>query len=121
MHRGCSGGALVNAETAELVGLITTNVKHQEGAIMPHVNFSLPAILLAPSLLDPLRGYTAAPAAPGALTALVETWSRQAADEREQALWRLEPEPLDLPSPVEARFICQDLTIISPSMISENP
>merc|ERR1712003_599815 len=34
---------------------------------------------------------------------LVESWRECAADEREQALWRLEPEPLDLPSRVEER------------------
>lgn len=99
VHRGCSGGALVNASTGELVGLVTTNVKHQDGAVMPSVNFSLPV-----TLLKPLPDYLAASNEPGALAALCEAWdNHSAADEQEKSLWRLEPEPLGLPSRVERR------------------
>lgn len=102
VHRGCSGGALINAVTGELVGLVTTNVKHQDGTVMPHVNHSLPV-----SLLSPLRNYVEASAQRGmetkALSALIDAWGRSAADPQEQSIWRLEPEALSLPSHVEER------------------
>jgi len=65
---------------------------------MPHVNFSLPTALLAP-----LRGFLDGPRGARELELLVEAWARCAADEEEQSLWRLLPEPLGLPSRVEAR------------------
>ncbi|CAE8590065.1 unnamed protein product [Polarella glacialis] len=98
VHRGCSGGALVDACTGELLGMVTTNVKHQDGSVMPHVNFSLPAGLMAP-----LRSFLEDPFRQGALDKLLIDWRSSAADEREQALWRLEPEPLQLPSRMAAR------------------
>jgi len=107
VHRGCSGGALVEAASGAFMGLVTTNVKQQDGAVMPHVNFSLPV-----DLLDPLREFLAKSTAPGdfvtlqkgeRLEDLVDSWRECSADEQEQALWRLEPEPLDLPSRVEER------------------
>lgn len=98
VHRGCSGGALVDACNGELIGLVTTNVKHQDGTVMPHVNFSLPV-----TLLSPLRDFLANPDQPSALSKLIEDWKFSAADEQEQSLWRLEPEFLELPSPVEER------------------
>jgi len=99
VHRGCSGGALVEVATGELVGLITTNVKHQDGTVMPHVNFSLPVMLLAP-----LRQFLNETSdGPHAVEALAKTLELCAADEQEQSLWRLEPEPLDLPSRIDDR------------------
>ncbi|CAE8680473.1 unnamed protein product, partial [Polarella glacialis] len=73
-------------------------VKHQDGSVMPHVNFSLPAGLMAP-----LRSFLEDPFRQGALDKLLIDWRSSAADEREQALWRLEPEPLQLPSRMAAR------------------
>jgi len=106
VHRGCSGGALVQIRGTEpeLVGLVTTNVKQEDGTTMPHLNFSLPM-----SLLPPLPDYFHSQAASSiALTdprlrELVEAWKVCMADDEEQGLWRLEPEDLYLPSPVEAR------------------
>jgi len=98
VHRGCSGGALVDAASGVLVGLVTTNVRHQDGVVMPHMNFSLPVHLLAP-----LEDFLGTSRGPGALELLVDAWSQSAADEQEQTLWRLETEPLDLPSNVELR------------------
>jgi len=98
VHRGCSGGALVEAAGGALLGLVTTNVKQQDGAVMPHVNFSLPT-----ALLEPLREFLDDPSRPGALDTLAVAWKLCAADEQEQSLWRLEPEPLYLPSRMEER------------------
>lgn len=102
VHRGCSGGALVEATGGTLVGLVTTNVKQQDGAIMPHVNFSLPVELLAP-----FRDFVTFMGASTETSALLEVLANSlevcTADKYEQTLWRLEPEPLDLPSIVEDR------------------
>lgn len=99
VHRGCSGGALVDTATGSLVGLVTTNVRHQDGAVMPHVNFSLPV-----DLLDPLAEFLAnVNKGTASVEKLAQAWKACAADEEERSLWRLEPEALDLPSPVERR------------------
>jgi len=98
VHRGCSGGALVEARRGLLLGLITTNVKQQDGAIMPHVNFSLPTELLAP-----LRDFVGTPIGPDGVESLRRSWEAAAANRYEQTLWRLEPEALGLPSAVEER------------------
>jgi len=98
VHRGCSGGALVDVARGTLVGMVTTNVKQQDGAIMPHVNFSLPT-----DLLRPLLDFVGAPPERQSTEALRRAWDACAADEYEQTLWRLEPEVLDLPSLVEER------------------
>jgi len=95
VHRGCSGGALVKASTGELLGMVTTNVKQQDGSVMPHVNFSLPA-----HLLTPLRRFIAEK---GSLDSLKKGLEQSGADAEEQTLWRLEPEPLELPSRMAAR------------------
>eukprot|EP00929_Paragymnodinium_shiwhaense_P096590 TRINITY_DN58228_c0_g1_i1.p1 TRINITY_DN58228_c0_g1~~TRINITY_DN58228_c0_g1_i1.p1 ORF type:complete len:680 (-),score=125.88 TRINITY_DN58228_c0_g1_i1:12-2051(-) len=101
VHRGSSGGALVDAKSCSLLGLVTTNVKHVDGSVMPKLNFSLPVLQLAPlrdeflALPDDERE--------GALGRLADAWLRSEADPQEQALWRLEPEALWLPSEIEAR------------------
>jgi len=99
VHRGSSGGALVSVESMEVLGLLTTNVKKQGGSVMPDVNFSLPVAMLEP----PLRSFLREPDRPGATELLAEQWRSCAADEQEMALWRLEPDPLDLPSHEEER------------------
>eukprot|EP00928_Gymnodinium_smaydae_P032351 TRINITY_DN23456_c0_g1_i1.p1 TRINITY_DN23456_c0_g1~~TRINITY_DN23456_c0_g1_i1.p1 ORF type:complete len:596 (+),score=67.07 TRINITY_DN23456_c0_g1_i1:20-1807(+) len=100
VHRGCSGGALIDATTQTLVGLVTTNVKQHDGGVMPHVNFSLPI-----SLLRPVLEYFAGSSRHQAIEAeRAGAWRATAeADAQERSLWRLEPEPLDLPSRVEER------------------
>jgi len=98
VHRGCSGGALVDVKSGSLVGLITTNVKHQDGTVMPDINFSLPVLLLAP-----LRDFLTTSDLRQDVPALVAAWGKCAADEQERALWRLEPEYFQLPSRVEQR------------------
>ena len=47
VHCGTSGGALVSAETGELLGMVTSHVKDANmSCTFPHVNFSIPADLL---------------------------------------------------------------------------
>ena len=86
VHRGCSGGALISSRSGELVGLITTNVKHQDGTVMPHVNHSLPV-----SLLAPLRTFVENSVQRGmekeALSVLIDAWRKNAADTQEQSIW----------------------------------
>merc|ERR1712008_578476 len=69
------------------------------GSVMPDVNFSLPVAMLEP----PLRSFLRDPDCAGAAELLAEQWRSCAADEQEVALWRLEPDPLDLPSHEEER------------------
>lgn len=111
VHRGCSGGALVEAATGRFVGLVTTNVKQQDGTIMPHVNFSLPVELLSPfmrfvQIIDE-RWIGGNPSNSDwqnrALQLLPQFLQECAADEYEQALWRLEPDPMIMPSWMEQR------------------
>eukprot|EP00931_Biecheleriopsis_adriatica_P023699 TRINITY_DN14906_c0_g1_i1.p1 TRINITY_DN14906_c0_g1~~TRINITY_DN14906_c0_g1_i1.p1 ORF type:complete len:596 (-),score=88.06 TRINITY_DN14906_c0_g1_i1:12-1799(-) len=98
VHRGCSGGALVDASTGKLLGMVTTNVKQQDGSVMPHVNFSLPI-----SLVAPLQAFLEDPLRQGALQCLEAGWRECGADPQERSLWRLEPESLNLPSRMAAR------------------
>lgn len=98
VHRGCSGGALVDACSGEFLGMVTTNVKQQDGGVMPHVNFSLPA-----SHMAPLHRFLEEPSKQGAIEILADEWLSYAATAKEQGLWRLEPESLDLPSRMAAR------------------
>lgn len=65
---------------------------------MPHVNFSLPA-----SHLAPLHRFLEEPSKEGAIELLADEWLSYAATAKEQGLWRLEPETLDLPSKMAAR------------------
>lgn len=97
VHRGCSGGALVDVACGSLLGLITTNVKQHDGAIMPQVNFSLPV-----NHLRPLRDFLEGPGGAPGIERLAQEWEACAADEQERRLWRLEPERVPLPSRMEA-------------------
>ncbi|XP_022925830.1 glyoxysomal processing protease, glyoxysomal isoform X1 [Cucurbita moschata] len=47
VHPGCSGGAVVNSE-GHMIGLVTSNARHGRGAIIPHLNFSIPCAALEP-------------------------------------------------------------------------
>jgi hypothetical protein len=47
VHAGASGGALVNA-AGELIGLVTSNARHARGTTLPHLNFCISAVELAP-------------------------------------------------------------------------
>lgn len=99
VHRGCSGGALV--AQGRLLGMVTTNVKQQDGSVMPHVNFILPVTLLTP-ICTYLENLKVLPAEQ-ALKRLTEELRFSAANEEEQGLWRLETETLELPSRMLAR------------------
>lgn len=99
VHRGCSGGALV--AQGRLLGMVTTNVKQQDGSVMPHVNFILPVTLLTP-ICTYLENLKVLPAEE-ALKRLTEELRFSAANEEEQGLWRLETETLELPSRMLAR------------------
>lgn len=99
VHRGCSGGALV--AQGRLLGMVTTNVKQQDGSVMPHVNFILPVTLLTPICIY-LENLKVLPAEQ-ALKRLTEELRFSAANEEEQGLWRLETETLELPSRMLAR------------------
>lgn len=98
VHRGCSGGALVAAETGELLGMVTTNAKQQDGAVLPHINFILPV-----SLLSPLFSFLETASEPGALPKLIQELEAAGATPEERGLWRLEPEHPNLPSRLLAR------------------
>ncbi|CAK9046022.1 unnamed protein product [Durusdinium trenchii] len=94
VHRGCSGGALV--ANGQLLGMVTTNVKQQDGFVMPRVNFILPVGLLSPvcTYLENLKVLPATEA----LARLTEELRPSAADEEERSFWRLDVERLKLPS-----------------------
>ncbi|KAI5080606.1 hypothetical protein GOP47_0003789 [Adiantum capillus-veneris] len=47
VHPGGSGGAVVN-ENGHLIGLVTSNARHSGGAVIPHLNFSIPYASLKP-------------------------------------------------------------------------
>jgi hypothetical protein len=47
IHRGVSGGLLTNTK-GEFVGLVTSNARQKDGRIIPNINFSIPAVCLAP-------------------------------------------------------------------------
>ncbi|KAH7352009.1 hypothetical protein KP509_19G024900 [Ceratopteris richardii] len=47
VHPGGSGGAVVN-EHGRLIGLVTSNARHSGGAVIPHLNFSIPYAFLKP-------------------------------------------------------------------------
>lgn len=99
VHRGCSGGALVDVASGKLLGLLIVNVTCK-GSVMPHMNFSVPVELLAP-----YRRFAMDQAAPGAAAreALDASMQACAANEYEQTLWRLEQDPWELPSAMQER------------------
>lgn len=47
VHPGGSGGAVVN-EHGRMIGLVTSNARHSGGAVIPHLNFSIPFAALKP-------------------------------------------------------------------------
>ncbi|XP_038881508.1 glyoxysomal processing protease, glyoxysomal isoform X1 [Benincasa hispida] len=47
VHPGGSGGAVVNSD-GRMIGLVTSNARHGRGAIIPHLNFSIPCAALEP-------------------------------------------------------------------------
>eukprot|EP00250_Pteridium_aquilinum_P003048 c13378_g1_i2 orf=186-1910(-) len=47
VHPGGSGGAVVN-EYGRMIGLVTSNARHSGGAVIPHLNFSIPYAALKP-------------------------------------------------------------------------
>ena len=53
VHCGASGGAVVSAQTGELLGLVTCNTKDaSSSASFPHINFAIPVNLLRLLLLQ---------------------------------------------------------------------
>lgn len=46
VHAGGSGGAVVN-KFGRLIGLVTSNAKHNGWAVLPHLNFSVPTAALS--------------------------------------------------------------------------
>lgn len=48
VHAGASGGALLDASTGRLLGVVTSNARHSVAGIFPRINFSIPAARLAP-------------------------------------------------------------------------
>ncbi|XP_059658927.1 glyoxysomal processing protease, glyoxysomal isoform X2 [Cornus florida] len=47
VHPGGSGGAVINSD-GHMIGLVTSNAKHGGGAVIPHLNFSIPCAALEP-------------------------------------------------------------------------
>ncbi|CAL1372807.1 unnamed protein product [Linum trigynum] len=47
VYSGGSGGAVVNSD-GQMIGLVTSNMRHGRGTIIPHLNFSIPCAALAP-------------------------------------------------------------------------
>ncbi|XVE51371.1 hypothetical protein DITRI_Ditri02bG0034800 [Diplodiscus trichospermus] len=47
VHPGGSGGAVVNSD-GRLIGLVTSNARHGGGTVIPHLNFSIPSVVLMP-------------------------------------------------------------------------
>eukprot|EP00249_Psilotum_nudum_P022667 c28604_g1_i1 orf=372-2789(+) len=47
VHPGGSGGAVVGAR-GSMIGLVTSNARHSGGAVIPHLNFSIPCAALRP-------------------------------------------------------------------------
>ncbi|PHU26219.1 hypothetical protein BC332_04551 [Capsicum chinense] len=47
VHPGGSGGAVVNSE-GRMIALVTSNARHGGGAVIPHLNFSIPCAALKP-------------------------------------------------------------------------
>ncbi|KAL4425274.1 hypothetical protein ABPG75_009290 [Micractinium tetrahymenae] len=101
VHSGASGGAVLDAVTGELLGLVTSNAKHSSRrssasdslgglpqgrhTILPHINFSIPAAQLQPVLAaGGMRDAAAARAAWQALDA------QTAGDTQLQQVWRLD-------------------------------
>lgn len=102
VHSGASGGAVLDAASGALLGLVTSNAKHSSRAssasdwlggavhgqhtILPHINFSIPAAQLRPVVAAAAPGAQSAAAALAAWQALdAET----AASAEFQQVWRL--------------------------------
>ncbi|CAM8903264.1 hypothetical protein QQ045_011525 [Rhodiola kirilowii] len=47
VHPGCSGGAVVNSHGC-MIGLVTSNSRHNGGTVIPHLNFSIPCAAMKP-------------------------------------------------------------------------
>ncbi|XP_061341540.1 glyoxysomal processing protease, glyoxysomal isoform X2 [Gastrolobium bilobum] len=47
VHPGASGGAVMDSD-GYMIGLVTSNARHGGGAVIPHLNFSIPSAALAP-------------------------------------------------------------------------
>ncbi|XP_027353322.1 glyoxysomal processing protease, glyoxysomal [Abrus precatorius] len=47
VHPGASGGTVINSD-GNMIGLVTSNARHGGGAVIPHLNFSIPSAALAP-------------------------------------------------------------------------
>ncbi|KAK4770785.1 hypothetical protein SAY87_031317 [Trapa incisa] len=49
VYAGASGGLVANSE-GHMIGLITSNTRHDNGAVIPNLNFAIPCSALAPIL-----------------------------------------------------------------------
>ncbi|KAJ8356509.1 hypothetical protein SKAU_G00193030 [Synaphobranchus kaupii] len=87
VQAGASGGAVVRAQTGELLGLVASNTRDVvAGVTYPHLNFSVPASLLNPLLLQFSR------MGDSAVFRKLDT-----ADEGVRRAWRLQAPPLSPP------------------------
>ncbi|XP_064174390.1 peroxisomal leader peptide-processing protease [Anguilla rostrata] len=85
VQAGSSGGAVIRAQTGELLGLVASNTRDMvAGVTYPHLNFSIPA-----SLLDPLLQQFSRTGDPAVFRQL------DSADEQVRRAWRLQAPPLD--------------------------
>eukprot|EP00887_Chlorella_sp_A99_P003605 scaffold7.g3605.t1 len=85
VHSGASGGAVLDPATGQLLGLVTSNSRHAaSGGVLPHLNYAIPAALLAP---------VAAAAAEPTPAAARERWTQldaaAAADAALRQAWQL--------------------------------
>lgn len=79
VHPGVSGGALLNAQGA-VVGLLTSNTKHDGVGCVPHLNFAIAAAVLLP-VFETARGAN-------------PDWAAlDVQSEGFKKLWKLGPEP----------------------------
>ena len=113
VHSGASGGAVVDAATGRLLGLVTSNAKHSSNrgsasgargggaavTVLPHLNFSIPAAQLAPAVFAAQEAAAADAAAGGSpggpAAAALQAWHEldvaTAGSGEMQHIWRLDP------------------------------
>lgn len=86
VHRGASGGAVVDASSGTLLGLVTSNARHASGETIPGMNFSIAADELSGLWVWKRRCEAARAVDLAALRHLDVQGSQDA-----QRLWQLQP------------------------------